>query len=466
MWVLDYRVDGLRFDAVHAITEKDFLVEMAGRLRAAAGKGRHLHLVLENGTTTSTCWKRATTPSGTTTAITCCMPCSPANARATTPTSPRRPPASWRAASARLRLPGRVHPARPPARAIQRAPAADRLRTVPAEPRPGRQPCLRRASGQPGRAGRTQGRHRPAVAQPDDPAAVHGRGMGLAPTLPVLHLTQRGAGPRGARRAAQRVPRIRGVRRRADPPQHSRPQRPWAPSPAPSPTAPPAPSPASKPGASTTGACWSCATRNWCHACPAARPSAPGCWRKRPYRPAGAWVTAACCASTSTSPPPRYVRRCRTTARGDLLQPHGPGRLPPGPAGAAQRRRDPGGQRMSDALLADLAGAAGLSIHWTDADGRPQQVAPRPSARCSKLWATRAERAADPRQPRPHRPAAKQRRLAPADAGPGASRCRWPGISPPARPSSCSSKTAPGSTPGSTTKAACPPSPPAATSAC
>ncbi|BCG25032.1 malto-oligosyltrehalose trehalohydrolase [Pseudomonas tohonis] len=48
MWVLDYRVDGLRFDAVHAITEKDFLVEMAGRLRAAAGKGRHLHLVLEN----------------------------------------------------------------------------------------------------------------------------------------------------------------------------------------------------------------------------------------------------------------------------------------------------------------------------------------------------------------------------------------------------------------------------------
>lgn len=31
---------------------------------------------------------------------------------------------------------------------------------------------------------------------------------------------------------------------------------------------------------------------------------------------------------------------------------------------------------MSDALLAELAGAAGLSIHWTDADGRPQQVAP------------------------------------------------------------------------------------------
>ncbi|MGY4535072.1 maltooligosyltrehalose trehalohydrolase [Pseudomonas sp. TE3786] len=48
MWVQDYRVDGLRFDAVHAISEKDFLVEMAQRLRAAVPLERHLHLVLEN----------------------------------------------------------------------------------------------------------------------------------------------------------------------------------------------------------------------------------------------------------------------------------------------------------------------------------------------------------------------------------------------------------------------------------
>ncbi|ANI14939.1 malto-oligosyltrehalose trehalohydrolase [Pseudomonas citronellolis] len=47
MWVRDYRVDGLRLDAVHAIADKDFLVELAGRARAAA-QGRHLHLVLEN----------------------------------------------------------------------------------------------------------------------------------------------------------------------------------------------------------------------------------------------------------------------------------------------------------------------------------------------------------------------------------------------------------------------------------
>ena len=48
MWVLDYRVDGLRFDAVHAIAEKDFLVELAMRVRAAIPAARHVHLMLEN----------------------------------------------------------------------------------------------------------------------------------------------------------------------------------------------------------------------------------------------------------------------------------------------------------------------------------------------------------------------------------------------------------------------------------
>ena len=48
MWVLDYRVDGLRLDAVHAIGEPDFLIELASRVRAAVEPGRHVHLVLEN----------------------------------------------------------------------------------------------------------------------------------------------------------------------------------------------------------------------------------------------------------------------------------------------------------------------------------------------------------------------------------------------------------------------------------
>jgi len=48
MWIVDYRFDGLRLDAVHAISEKDFLVELAERVRAAVVPGRHVHLMLEN----------------------------------------------------------------------------------------------------------------------------------------------------------------------------------------------------------------------------------------------------------------------------------------------------------------------------------------------------------------------------------------------------------------------------------
>ncbi|SDI31126.1 maltooligosyltrehalose trehalohydrolase [Pseudomonas flavescens] len=48
MWVQDYRVDGLRLDAVHAIGERDFLIELAERLHASISEERHLHLVLEN----------------------------------------------------------------------------------------------------------------------------------------------------------------------------------------------------------------------------------------------------------------------------------------------------------------------------------------------------------------------------------------------------------------------------------
>lgn len=53
MWIQDYRVDGLRLDAVHAITEKDFLIELAERVRNAADPNRHVHLVLENENNTA-----------------------------------------------------------------------------------------------------------------------------------------------------------------------------------------------------------------------------------------------------------------------------------------------------------------------------------------------------------------------------------------------------------------------------
>jgi len=46
-WLRDYRFDGLRFDAVHAIDDSTFLAEMAGEIRDALPE-RHIHLVLEN----------------------------------------------------------------------------------------------------------------------------------------------------------------------------------------------------------------------------------------------------------------------------------------------------------------------------------------------------------------------------------------------------------------------------------
>ncbi|WP_439534397.1 malto-oligosyltrehalose trehalohydrolase [Polymorphobacter sp.] len=48
MWLTDYGFDGLRFDAVHAIGNDDFLDQLAVELRAATGPDRHLHLILEN----------------------------------------------------------------------------------------------------------------------------------------------------------------------------------------------------------------------------------------------------------------------------------------------------------------------------------------------------------------------------------------------------------------------------------
>lgn len=47
-WVHEYRFDGLRFDAVHAISEADWLDEMAAEVRRSIEPGRHVHLVLEH----------------------------------------------------------------------------------------------------------------------------------------------------------------------------------------------------------------------------------------------------------------------------------------------------------------------------------------------------------------------------------------------------------------------------------
>ncbi|MBV8915176.1 MAG: malto-oligosyltrehalose trehalohydrolase, partial [Acetobacteraceae bacterium] len=47
-WLLEYRFDGLRFDAVHAISEEDFLTDLARIVRGRIEKGRRIGLVLEH----------------------------------------------------------------------------------------------------------------------------------------------------------------------------------------------------------------------------------------------------------------------------------------------------------------------------------------------------------------------------------------------------------------------------------
>ncbi|AJK48905.1 malto-oligosyltrehalose trehalohydrolase [Burkholderia plantarii] len=47
-WLEEYRIDGLRIDAAHAIDDDRWLGELAARVRAYAGSERHVHLVLEN----------------------------------------------------------------------------------------------------------------------------------------------------------------------------------------------------------------------------------------------------------------------------------------------------------------------------------------------------------------------------------------------------------------------------------
>jgi maltooligosyltrehalose trehalohydrolase len=47
-WLIEFRFDGLRLDAVHAIAEPDWLDELSAEVRASIEPGRHVHLVLEH----------------------------------------------------------------------------------------------------------------------------------------------------------------------------------------------------------------------------------------------------------------------------------------------------------------------------------------------------------------------------------------------------------------------------------
>ncbi|HKF72859.1 MAG TPA: malto-oligosyltrehalose trehalohydrolase [Stellaceae bacterium] len=66
-WLEEYRIDGLRLDAVHAIAddrEYDFLTELTATVRALCEPSRHVHLVLENDANASRRLRRRTQDSG------------------------------------------------------------------------------------------------------------------------------------------------------------------------------------------------------------------------------------------------------------------------------------------------------------------------------------------------------------------------------------------------------------------
>ncbi|MFT8712329.1 malto-oligosyltrehalose trehalohydrolase [Komagataeibacter rhaeticus] len=47
-WIMEFRFDGLRLDAVQAMTERTWLAELPARIRAHVEPGRHVHLMVEN----------------------------------------------------------------------------------------------------------------------------------------------------------------------------------------------------------------------------------------------------------------------------------------------------------------------------------------------------------------------------------------------------------------------------------
>ncbi len=47
-WIMEYRFDGIRFDALHAILDKSFPDDLAIAIRAAAEPGRHVNLIMEH----------------------------------------------------------------------------------------------------------------------------------------------------------------------------------------------------------------------------------------------------------------------------------------------------------------------------------------------------------------------------------------------------------------------------------
>ena len=204
LWLMEYRFDGLRFDAVHAIEEQDWVDEMAAAVRATVEPGRHVHLVLEHHNDASHLEKDcdAQWNDDGHNVLHVLLTGEDGGYYADYADRPAEK-------LARCLAEGFIYQGEHcdylggAARHAERASAADRLRAVPAEPRSDRQSRVRRAADHAGRPGGAGGGDRVAAAVPANSAAVHGRGD--ASRTPFLFFTDHhgGTGRCGARGTAE-----------------------------------------------------------------------------------------------------------------------------------------------------------------------------------------------------------------------------------------------------------------------
>jgi glycosidase len=175
MWLLEYRFDGLRLDAVHAIDNPGFLQELAQRVREQVDTGRHVWLVLENELNQASLLRHDFDAQWNDDGHNVLHVLLTGETDAYYRDFAEEPTANWRAAWAK----GSSSRATPPATAMGAASRAGFaphcVRGLPAEPRPDRQPRPGRTPAPALPAPGAQGRHHPAAAVTDDPADVHGR---------------------------------------------------------------------------------------------------------------------------------------------------------------------------------------------------------------------------------------------------------------------------------------------------
>ena len=226
---MEYRFDGLRFDAVHAITEADWLDEMAAAVRATVEKDRHVHLVLEHDGNVAEHLRRDFDAQWNDDGTSCAARHADRRKRRLLRRLCRSSrPSGWRACS-REGFVYQGEPSRHRDGEPRGTPSADLPPTAFVLFLQNHDQIGNRAFGdrltatvEPASA---RSRDRAAAVVPADPAAVHGRGGGELYAVPVLHRSPRRACRRGARGPTARIRKLCGFLRSGPPRSDPRSQR-------------------------------------------------------------------------------------------------------------------------------------------------------------------------------------------------------------------------------------------------